>query len=539
MRGRWRCAWIALAGGILLTQWAGAIEEETAIVAPSALRPASGSAYSPGGWATLHRGPENRRFVPGVTLAKAYASVEVLTGASVLTAPTMSPDGRAMYVTTGRGVGQANLHAFDLEGRSLWRAAPYEDAATGVDPCAVLSSPIVDEAGDVYIGDCNQLFAFHPDGRSKWVVDLPGVQEGDWVVSESLPVNALTTAVFTREGDVFGVTNFGDVVVFDRATGRQLNEPLRLPGHVPDRSSVMPRPAAIFGDGLLDEAIREWAWQLLVGGAMPSANTPAVDLERGRVYVAATSTTFGRGSLYALDLSRDGASEFARVEVSIAFGTEMGPGSGSSPALSPARDRIYVSDENGVFYGVRASDGGIDWQVDTKAASAAACVGGDGTVYALQAYGPALVAMAPDGRVLWESDLEALTRAALPDSFWLGAPVAIGNGNPTVLDDVVVVPVIYGYYTNLFGRRIPWSVRSSLIEIGRATGVGVRDVLELADDSTGITVVLGDGSVLSSLGTALTSGASQLEGVARWVLPGDRKPLVAKGGLQINRPVRP
>ena len=105
----------------------------------------------------------------------------------------------------------------------------------------------------------------------KWVAPLPNVQQGDWVVSDSLPVNALTTAVFTKDGDVFGVTNFGDIVVFDRKTGRKLNSPARLPGHVPGTSEVMPMPPTIFGDGLLDEKIRDWAWQLLVGGAMPSA----------------------------------------------------------------------------------------------------------------------------------------------------------------------------------------------------------------------------------------------------------------------------
>ena len=492
--------------------------------------------YSPGGWSTLHRDPGNRRSVEGVVLASRHARTVVLEGASVLTAPVLSPDGDAMYVATGRAPGAANLHAFDRAGRSLWRSAPWRDAEHGVDPCAVLSSPIVDAVGDVYLGDCNQLFAFHPDGEAKWVAALPPPRAGDWIVSEELPVNALTTAVFTRAGDVFGVTNFGDVVVFDRATGRRLNPPLRLPGHVPDASTAMPRPEPIFSDGLMDERIREWAWQLLVGGAMPSANTPAVDAATGRIFVAATSTTVGRGALYGLDLLRSGRDADARVDVRIAFATEMGPGSGSSPSLSPAGDRVYVSDEEGRFYSIDAGSGEIRWVTPTKAAAAAAAVGDDGTVYALQAFGPALIAIAPDGSVRWESDLEALGRAALPRSFWLGRPEASGNGNPTVVGDVVVVPVLYGYRTTLFGRMIPWPVKSTLVAIDRETGRGLRDVLELVDDSTGVTVVLPDGDVLNSLGTAITSAVAPMAGLARVLLPGDLEPLGARGGLQISRP---
>ena len=493
---------------------------------------------SPGGWSTLHRSPANRKLVRGVSLAEGYSRWTVLAGASVLTAPTMSPDGQTLYVTTGRAAGASNLHAFSLDGRLRWRAAAWADADRGVDPCAILSSPIVDREGDVYIGDCNQLHAFHADGRIKWVAALPGPRAGEGFGTEGLPINALTTAAFTRAGHVFGVTNFGDVVVFDRETGRRLDTPMRLPGHRPGASAVMPMPETVFAGGLVDPAIREWAWQLLAGAAMPSANTPAVDLVTGRLYVAATATTEGLGALYALDLVATEAPGAAGgpLRIEIAFATEMGPGSGSSPSLSPAADTVYVSDENGLFYAVDARTGALRWQVATRAASAAAAVGANGDIYALQAFGPAVVAIRPDGTIRWESDLGALTQAALPRSWLLGDPVALGNGNPTVVDDVVLVPVVYGYETSL-GRRIPWPVRSTLVAVDAATGRGLRDLLELVDDSTGVTGVLPDGTITNTLGTALTSGVSPLAGVARWLLPGDLEPLEPLGGLQVSRPL--
>ena len=510
---------------------------------------AAESFYSPGGWSTLHQGPGNRKLVAGAPLGGPYRTWTALAGASVLTAPTLSPDGRTLYVTTGKAKGNANLHAFDIDGELLWQSEPWQDADRGVDSCAILSSPIVDREGDVYIGDCNQLFAYRASGELKWVEPLPALRDGDWRASETLPVNALTTAVFTREGDVLGVTNFGDVVVFDRATGRLLNEVKRLPGHVPP-PTAMKLPKSMFGNGLVDPEIREWAWQLLMGGRMRSANTPAVEEKSGRVFVAATSRTPGQGAVIGLDVLQhrqlagtgewsDGvSSDFTgpEVEVRIAFETEMGPGSGSSPALSPEGDRVYVSDEKGLLYAIDARTGKRLGAVQTKAASAAAAVAKNGDVIALQSGDAALIAVTRKGKIRWESDLSELTRAALPVGRMLGEPVAMGNGNPTVVGNVVLVPVAYGYATHV-GRRIPWPVRSVIVVVDANTGKGLANLVDLIDDSTGITAVLPDGTILSSLGAGITSSVSPLAGVARMLLPGDLEPLLPVGGLQVSRPI--
>ena len=190
---------------------------------------AAQSNYAESGWATLHRDAGNRRLAADAPLHADYWTWRALGGASVLTAPTLSPDGATLYVTTGLPPGESNLHAYALDGEPLWRAAPWRERDVGVDPCAILSSAIVDREGDVYIGDCNQLHAFRPGGSQKWTVPLPPLQEGDHRYADELAINALTTAAFTRDGLVLGVTNFGDVVALDRATGDSRAAPFRVP----------------------------------------------------------------------------------------------------------------------------------------------------------------------------------------------------------------------------------------------------------------------------------------------------------------------
>ncbi|MBW2267323.1 MAG: PQQ-binding-like beta-propeller repeat protein [Deltaproteobacteria bacterium] len=510
------CAWISFAWAVLI-----------AVPAPGE------STYSGAGWATLHRDAANRRLAADAPLHADYWTWRALGGSAVLTAPTLSPDGRTLYVTTGKSAGHSNLHAYGLDGELRWRSLPWRDATLGVDPCAILSSPIVASDGGIYVGDCNQLYAFAPDGAVKWVVPLPPLQQGDSRFSDELAINALTTAVFTKQGYLLGVTNFGDVIVLDRSSGVSVARPFRLPGLLPPASTVLPMVGSLFADGLVDPQIREWAWQLLMGGRMRSANTPAVDEMTGRIFVAATSANAGQGALYALDLHEvaDG------LEVRIAHATDMGVGSGSSPALSPDGARVHVSDEEGLFYAIDARRGGVVWSVETKSAAAAAAVGSNGDIYSLQARGPAVVAITPDGRIKWESDLKALAAEKLPRSWLLGAAVAMGNGNPTVVKGAVLVPVLYGYEVEV-GRTIPLPVFSSVVALDIETGVGLRDVVALEDDSTGVTAALPDGTLINSFGTAITSSVRPLAPLARWLLPGEHRLLRAVGGFQVSLPLQ-
>lgn len=487
------------------------------------------SPYSGGGWSTLHTEGANRKQVNGVAVADNYRVKHILQGNSILTAPTVSPDGKQFYITTGQGEGGSNLHAYTVAGDFLWKSAPFA-GQQGVDGCAILSSPVIDSAGDIYISDCDQLWAFHSNGDIKWVMDQPDPPANAWQPESGKKVNSFTTAVITNQGHIFGVTNFGDALLIDQATGELLTTVLRLPGHQPPFTSV-PMPEAMLKDGLIDLQLKTWAWQLLLGGAMPSANTPAIDHLTGRIFIAATSTTDGLGAVIALDIV-----EAESLTMQIAWVKDIGPGSGSSPALSPDGSHVYVSDEKGLFYSLNAATGDVEWQLPTASAAASPAVGADGTVYSLQQYAPAIVAMSPNGERLWESDVSEFTARNLPKSFFFGEPVSMGNGNPTVLDDAILVPIVYGYRFKLGDRLLPFSIQSKVVALDPKTGKAIADIVSLADDSSGITVVLRDGTIMNTLGAMITSSVSPMAGIVNFLLPGDLELISAVGGLNIAIP---
>ena len=75
-----------------------------------ALPLAAEQTYSSGGWPTLHQDAGNRRAVDVTVSNRHYEAWQSLAGATVLTAPTTSPNGQQIYVTSGQAAGTSNLH---------------------------------------------------------------------------------------------------------------------------------------------------------------------------------------------------------------------------------------------------------------------------------------------------------------------------------------------------------------------------------------------------------------------------------------------
>lgn len=155
-------------------------------------------------------------------------------------------------------------------------SAPQQSAAD-LDSAALLSAPTIDRDGNVYIGDNNQFWAFRPNGRVKWVVDLPPPDSPSGF-------SPFVTAIITNDGLVGGITMEGKVALYHRATGRLAASVLALPKAVaPARTNTTPTLPFWCG-GLVDPALA--ALLSSRAGAAEGrlvVNTPAVHPQTGRI----------------------------------------------------------------------------------------------------------------------------------------------------------------------------------------------------------------------------------------------------------------
>jgi outer membrane protein assembly factor BamB len=445
--------------------------------------------YAPTGWSTLHAGPANRKYVDTLTAQSYVHRWSVLPGVAMSQAPVIGPQGH-VYQTAALGPGHVNLYAFDESGRLLWTAPAWKDNATGVNGCAGLNSPIVGTQGDVYVSDCNKLWAFHSDGTLKWVINLPAAPAGSPFQGppQDVPVNPFIVAVFTTDGSVLGVTLFGQVVVVSRRDGHLEAPILQLPGG--PGTAVPPPPASLFAGGFMDPALVNPLWQTALGGEVVSANTPAVDESNGLVMVVATAPgdqASVSGDLYALRFT-PGDAPGQQGTVAIQFAAPVGAGSGSSPAIAPDDSQTYVTDNNGVLYAINNTTGKRAWTASTDSVAQSVTVGPDGTVYVA---GPAdMFAFSQSGTQLWHTTFATTAAALLPaiTGSVLGGPIGQPVGPMTITNNTLVEPISFGYtYPLPSGQQVPITIMTKLVAISPSTGAVLRVLgpeIDTADANT-------------------------------------------------------
>ncbi|WP_420879479.1 PQQ-binding-like beta-propeller repeat protein [Rhodococcus sp. (in: high G+C Gram-positive bacteria)] len=488
--------------------------------------------YADTGWVTLHGDPANRKQQLGVSTAAEYTRWTALEGAAVLTAPVLLPNGN-LAVTTGKAEGNANLHVLDRLGNTVWEA-PEWSGKSGVDSAAIMSSPIVDVDGNIYIADADQFWSYTSGGDLRWVLDLPMGPTPNPFAAGSRPINPFVTAVFTKDGGVLGTTAFGQVVVVDRATGELRAPVLQLPGTLAKRHTKTAMSPSMWSDGIMDPEVRDPIFQIIMGGIVQSANTPAVDARTGRVFVAATDVEQDRGALYGLDVTPPRGGQPGSV--SIGFAAQMGPGSGSSPVLSPDGGLVYTCDDEGLLYAFDASTGEQVWSAPSNAAAAAVTVDAAGDIYVLTNPGVAS-AFDESGEKLWDADLSAVTAAALPVNDVYGAPIVRGNGNPTVVNGAVLIEVYYGYDVPVQGYPVSVPVKAAIVELDPATGVARRTVAIASDSTEGLLAVAPDGRMFSTLGAMTSTAIAPLAGMVNPNLPQGLEVMRPQGGLDGFLPV--
>jgi outer membrane protein assembly factor BamB len=354
--------------------------------------------YAPG-WAAVHADAANSDHapVPGArALAPSWARdfdgdvrVRGLEW-TINVGPTSDAD--QLYLTTS--VAGCHLQALDRRtGETRW-------CAPEVGGSAVVSSPLLDDDGRLFVADEQAMYGFDRDGRQLWRHPIVGVP---------------LSAQFTPSGRVLFVTHVGVVHVLDRDTGEAAVAPLAL---VPD-------PAWDPAQGL-------WACARGTDGC-PSANTPAVDLDTGRVYLTFWAPGTPQAGLMALQVD-EGPDPSIEVVWSTA---ELPGGSASSPALSEDGGRLYVTDNVDALHAIDTATGRTVWSQPIGAApGGSASLSPDGLI--IPAGGP-LQVVRDDGdhaTVLWRDD--QLRNRGVATQAEGGVAYATVGRSPEELDVVVV-----------------------------------------------------------------------------------------------------
>ncbi len=475
---------------------------------------APGYAQSP--WATVHADSSNSDYVPIPTSRDLVQSFHVLEGAALWTPPTLGLEGQ-IYIASGRGPGTSHLHAFSREGTLLWESPP-QGSLDDLDSAALISAPVVDEDGDVYIGDANQFWAFHGDGKPKWVVDFTGFGiEGPFI-----------TGMICGE-HVGGISADGKVMLLRRADGKLAMPVFDLPGGVGPEGPAI--PDALWAGGLVDPAIRDRAWEILRGHRFEIANSPAVHPRTGRIFIIGSG--IGReGRFYGIDVEAD--------RLRLAFETPVPPGSGTSPAISRDGARLYAMAE-GEMFAIDTESGEPLWSIDVNGQDASPSVAPDDTVYALG--GERLVAVdGGQGRLKWSADYTDFAASRLPEvwtRFGLlttGKPVAFVDSVVTITPNQLWTSLLIGYEVNLFGRHFTHAVETYLVALRLEDGA-IERFYSIPDTSEGGITLSRDGDLILDILAAQASIAYY--GGYQWLLPAVARVEKPVAGLVGFRPSIP
>lgn len=451
--------------------------------------------YAQTQWPAGHRDGANTDYVPIELPTLNSVQKSVLEGHPVFWPPIAGPNGN-VYVTTAAPPPASHLFALTPDGEVVWKAAPQ--AASGdwesLDSYAIINAPTVDAKGDIYVGDRNQLWAFHDDGRVKWVTDLTphGVEWG------------LVTVVLTPLGFVGGISTDGKVLFF-RTTDGQLAVPvIDLPGGAGPPAEDTP-PKGLW-QGLMDPAVLPFMFNLIQGWEMEVANTPAIHPETGRIYITGAGRAAGSGTLYGIDVSRAAAT--------IAFEAPMGGGSGTSPVVSHDGKRVYAIDEEGRMVAADAHTGSRLWQTEKGGGgSASPSVSKDETIYT--SFQDAMMAITPAGQTKWRVSFNELCASRLAPrgmlaSLMFGEPVAFIDSIITVGNSTGWINVVCGHHLKLAPSRsqrtrVPVPRESLIVTFSLQDGSVVGEPLPIPETSEGFITPLPNGNVAVSSSGAITS----------------------------------
>lgn len=258
-----------------------------------------------------HADPRASDFVARPAPTRIAKVWEALTDSSVAQPCSSGPTG-AIYCTLGHDPtsGRCNLRALDAAtGDRLW-----EDRIDGrclLDAAAMLTNPLVDRDGNLYVADSRQIASLTPEGRLRWTNPIPTALESP----KGFPNPPFGLNMLPSGDLVTATVGDGWILVLDRESGALRLPPFDLPSA--KRAAGRPRPAG-FLEGLASPEAADLLWAIALGGsAYEVDNNVAVDSHTGLVFVtggAPAPNPENHGALWALEVGEDAVSVAFRVE---------------------------------------------------------------------------------------------------------------------------------------------------------------------------------------------------------------------------------
>jgi outer membrane protein assembly factor BamB len=270
--------------------------------------------YAPG-WSAVHADGRNSDYSPVEGPADVELAWQQSFNGTINLGPTHDPSGQVYVTSTEAG---CHLAALDPEtGARRW-------CSPEVDRFAVISSPLIDKAGRLFLADGSAMHAFDADGNLLWETPIVGVP---------------LSAQFTPNGRVIFITNIGRIYVLRRENGQPVLPTVELiPGATWE-------PA----DGVLACAQgRE---------ACPSANTLAIDTDTGRFIFTFWEPGAPQAGVRAMRITEDPVPTITPMWTN----DSLPGGSGSSPTVSVDGTRVYVNDNVGSVHALDAETGDNVW----------------------------------------------------------------------------------------------------------------------------------------------------------------------------------
>jgi outer membrane protein assembly factor BamB len=280
--------------------------------------------YATAGWPAMHADARNSDTSPVTGSRDLEFSWSRPLGGPVAAYASVAANGQSFV--TARAENGCNLFSFQLDtGRKVW--------CTRMNDGVAASTPIVDTATNVYVGESGAMASYTRNGQLRW---------------RTLVVGTPLSAQFTGDGNLLFITQLGQINVLNPQTGAKVVSSYNL--IPPPTFDQQPNAELIPDNQGLDECF-------LGTAGCPVANTPAIDLASGTFYF----TFFGPNSL-AADLVAMKYTGGENPSITPEWSTDALPGgTASSPDLSKDGKTVYTTDNNGTLWAIDAATGDTVW----------------------------------------------------------------------------------------------------------------------------------------------------------------------------------